>query len=327
VWSVAAGALLDPNIDRPLPFAGLSYLDFDVLGTGAQMSAFAAGPFLQAAVAVPSIGGPGLQLHASAFASLIRYNDRAFRAGRERYGENLRQRPLRASLTALRRLGERTRLRAGYELDALHLGRTDTTADAFVLPDSPVAHGLRLGLEWEQGGWSAVASTGIARRQRWRPWGGGGDFSARHQTYERAGLTLTRAVALSPSAVARVEAAVLAGRNLDRFSRFGFDAFESRLRGYPSAGVRFDRGAILRTAATASLRRGLRLDGFLDAALVRDPSEGSGAARHLGMGAAVEAALPARILLTADWGFGFGARDRDGHKGTHVFRLTALRIL
>jgi hypothetical protein len=30
---------------RPLPFVGLSYLDFDVLGTGGQMTALLAGPF------------------------------------------------------------------------------------------------------------------------------------------------------------------------------------------------------------------------------------------------------------------------------------------
>ena len=81
VWSVAAGTLFDPNIDRPLPFAGLSYLDFDVLGTGAQMTALLAGPFAQVALSVPSVGGPGLQVQASAFASLARYNDRSFRGG------------------------------------------------------------------------------------------------------------------------------------------------------------------------------------------------------------------------------------------------------
>src|SRR5207249_2817048 len=31
VRTIAAGVLVDPNIDHPLPFAGLSYLDFDFL--------------------------------------------------------------------------------------------------------------------------------------------------------------------------------------------------------------------------------------------------------------------------------------------------------
>ncbi|HUG54580.1 MAG TPA: hypothetical protein VMR21_13315 [Vicinamibacteria bacterium] len=327
VWSVAAGTLFDPNIDRPLPFAGLGYLDFDVLGTGAQASAFLAGPFVQAAVAVPSLGRPGLQLHASVFASLVRYNDRAYRGGRERYDENLHQRPLRASVAVLRRLGGRARLRAAYDVEATRLEPNDTTAEDFRAPVDPVAHGLRLGLEWEGGAWSASAWASASRRQRWREWGRPGDYSSAARTYQRAGLSLTRSVVLSPRAVARVEAGALAGRHLDRFSRFAFDAFENRLRGYPSAGVRFDRALLVRAASTWTAARGLRLDGFADAALVRDPTAAAGVQRHLGVGAAVEAALPGRILLTVDWGFGLDARDREGRRGTHVVRITAFKIL
>jgi hypothetical protein len=327
VWSVAAGALFDPNIDRPLPFAGLSYLDFDLLGTGAQMNAFLAGPFAQVAVSVPSVGGAGLQIQASAFASLARYNDRSFRAGVERYDENLRQRPLRASVAALRRLGSRLRLRAAYELDALDLEANDTTAADFRVPASPVAHGLRLGLEWERGAWSATAWGTAARRQRWREWGRPGDYAADARAYQRAGMTAARSFVLGPRAVARLEASALAGRDLDRFSRFTFDAFDNRLRGYPSAGVRFDRGLVLRTAATWAGGRGWRLDGFVDAAVVRDPAAGRGGQGHLGTGAAAEVALPGRILLDVDWGYGFQARDRDGRRGTHTVRVTAYKIV
>jgi len=327
VWSVAAGTLFDPNIDRPLPFAGLSYLDFDVLGTGAQMNAFLAGPFAQLALSVPSVGGPGLQVQASAFASLTRYNDRSFRSGIERYDENLRQRPLRASVAALRRLGPRTRLRAAYEVDAVRLEANDTTASDFRVPASPVAHGLRLGLEWERGAWSATAWGSAARRQRWREWGRPGDYAPEARAYEKAGLTLARSFVLGPRVVTRLEASALAGRDLDRFSRFSFDAFDNRLRGYPSAGVRFDRGLVLRTAGTWSARRGWRIDGFVDAAVVRDPTAGRASQGHLGTGAAAEVALPGRILLSVDWGFGFEARDREGRRGTHTVRLTAYKVL
>ena len=327
VWSVAAGTLFDPNIDRPLPFAGLSYLDFDVLGTGAQMTALLAGPFAQVAVSVPSVGGPGLQIQASAFASLARYNDRSFRAGLERYDENLRQRPFRASVAALRRLGPRVRLRAAYELDAVRLEANDTTAVDFRVPESPVAHGLRLGLEWERGAWSATVWGSAAGRQAWRAWGRPGDYAPDARTYQKAALTLARTFVFGRGAITRLEASALGGRDLDRFSRFTFDAFDNRLRGYPSAGVRFDRGGVLRTSATWEAARGLRLDGFVDAALVHDPLAERARQGHLGAGAAVEVALPGRILLNVDWGFGFEARDRDGGRGTHTVRVTAYKVL
>jgi hypothetical protein len=38
-------------------------------------------------------------------------------------------------------------------------------------------------------------------------------------------------------------------------------------------------------------------------------------------------ALPGRILLNVDWGFGFEAQGRDGHRGTHVVRVTAYKVL
>jgi hypothetical protein len=291
------------------------------------LNAFLAGPFAQVALSVPSVGGPGTQVQAWGFASLVPYNDRSFRGGLERYDENLRQRPLRASVALLRRTGARTRVRAAYDFEAVHLEANDTTAAGFVVPVSPVAHALRLGLEWERGAWSATAWGSAAARQEWRPWGRAGDYDPHDRTYERAGLTVSRSFAFSPTAVGRLEASGLAGRHLDRFSRFGFDAFDNRLRGYPSAGVRFDRGAVLRSAAVWSARKGLRLDGFVDAALVHDPMEGPASRGQLGMGAALEVALPGRVLLDVDWGYGFQARGRDGRPGTQVVRITAYRIL
>src|SRR5204863_160328 len=85
--------------------------------------------------------GRGLQLQAWAFASVARYNDRSFRGGQERYDENLSQRPARASVALVRRLGARSRMRMAYDLDAVKLDRNDTTAADFVVPVSPVARG------------------------------------------------------------------------------------------------------------------------------------------------------------------------------------------
>jgi hypothetical protein len=328
VRSIAAGVLVDPNISRPLPFAGLSYLDFDFLGTGAQVNAFAAGPFLQAAWTVPSLGGPDWRLHGSAFASLVRYHDRALRQGIERYEENLRQRPLRGALAVVRRLGAASRLRLGYELDALLLDAADTTSPEFRVPADVVSHGLRLGVEAERAGWTAAAWASAHRRPRWREWGlpGASEDAASARTYTRAGLTVGRAVVFSPRLVGRLEGGLLAGRRLDRFSRFTFDNFDSRLRGYPSAALRFDRGAVARSSLTWTLRPGLRADAFLDGARVRDPGYGRAPRGYVGFGAALEAALPGRALLVADWGYGAQGRDRDGGRGTHVLRVTAYKV-
>lgn len=328
VRTLAMGAILDPNISAPLPFAGVSYLDFDFLGTGAQVNAFFAVAFLQAAVAVPSLRGSRWQLHASAFATLAEYNDRSFREGIERYDENLRQRPARLSLALVRPLSPRLRARVGYELGYTWLGRSELTAPGFVAPVSPLVHALRLSLEGQRGPWTAGVWWSPARRHGWKPWGWGGEpaATAAQADFQRFGASVVRSFVVSPRALARLEAAWTAGTDLDRFSRYSFDAFENRLRGYPSAGLRFDRGAVVRSLATWNATPRLRLDAFADTAFAHDPGFGAGLRRYSGVGAGLEAPLPWRALLAAEWGYGFEGRDREGNRGTHVLRATVYKI-
>jgi undecaprenyl-diphosphatase len=328
VRTIAAGVLVDPNIDHPLPFAGLSYLDFDFLRTGAQVNAFFGGAFAQLAFAVPSLGGTRLQLHGAGFATLAEYNDRSFRNGVEIYGEDVRQRPARFAVGLLHPLGPRWRARLDYELAYTRYRRADFADPAFTPPASTPVHGVRLALEAQQGPWSAALWWGAARRQRWPEWGlaGNPEFRAGAIGFQRYGAELARSFVFSPRLVGRAELAWMAGRDLDRFSRFSFDGFDNRLRGYPSAGLRFDRGAVLRTATSWNAWRRLRVDAFLDGAFVRDPGFGASERGYLGAGAGLETALPKGLLLALEWGYGFQARDRDGNPGAHVLRATAYKI-
>lgn len=327
IWTAAAGLLIDPNISRPLPFAGLGYLDLDFLGTGSQVNAFAAGPFLQLAWSAPAPGRTLVQ--ARAFASLVEYNDRAFRDGLERYDENVRQRPASAAIDVIRPFGAGWRVRGSYELARPGLRRGPDTAAAFRTPASPTVHGLRLGVEGEVARWTLSAWGSAARRDTWTDWGfaDNDESDPDAKSYERAGVGAARSFVLSPRVAARVDVAAMAGRGLDRFSRFTFDGLENRLHGSPSAAVRFDRGAVLRSALSATATRAVRGDVFLDAAIVRDPAQGTGHRVFPGFGAAVELRLPWSTLVSAEWGYGPEARDREGQRGAHVVRITAYKIL
>ena len=53
VRTLAFGVIVDPNITRPLPFAGLSYLDFNLFGTGAQLNGFFGGTLRAAGLLGP----------------------------------------------------------------------------------------------------------------------------------------------------------------------------------------------------------------------------------------------------------------------------------
>lgn len=328
IVTLAGGLLIDPNISQPLPFAGVNYSDFDFLGAGAQVNAFFGGAYGQFAFSLPSIAGSRWQLSASGFAMLARYNDRAFRAGREHYEENLSQRPAHVTAGVFRTLDARTAGRVEYVFDYVALARGSSTAPAFVVPADQVVHSARLSLEREQGGWRVVGWWNPAWRAGWRAWGfpDAPESGTGQSTFQRAGLSASRPWVLSPRLLARVNAAWMIGSDLDRFSRYAFDSFENRLHGYPSASVRYDRGGVLRTTVVVQPGGRLRLDGFADVAVVRDRGFGRAYRTYPGVGAALEAPGPFGLLLGVEWGYGFEGLNANGRRGTQVMRLTAYKL-
>jgi hypothetical protein len=327
VLSLVFGVLDDPNISVPLPYAGLSFLDFDLLGRGIQFSGFFGGTYGQAAWAVPGVFRPGWQFTGRAFGIAASYNDRSFRDGLERYDENVLQRPAHVEASLVVPVTPRAQVRVGYELDYTAFRAGADTADDFRVPADAVVHGARLGLDVQRGAWSALAWWNPAWRQGWRRWGRpGGEGDRGGSTFQRYGVTVARSWAFSPGRVARVEGSWVDGHGLDRFSRYTVDGFDNRLRGYPSASLRYDRGAILRGVATWAPIGRVRLDGFADLAAVHDPGFGNGLEAYPGLGATAEIPLPARCLLAFEWGYGVEARTTDGRRGTHVVRLSGIKV-
>ena len=327
VRTVAVGVILDPNISQPLPFAGLSYIDFDLFGTGTQLNGFFGGTYGQVAIAVPSIGGTRWQLGGRAFGIVSSYNDRAFVDGREIYAANISQRPAHASVWLLRPVTARLTMRGGYELDYTAYGRVDSTAATFEVPPAQAAHALRVGVEGQWAGWSASAWWAGVRRAGWRRWGEpGSGYDNGQRDYQRVGALVSRSFVASPRVVGRTEAAVMTGHDLDRFSRYSFGSFDNRLRGYPSALVRYDAGGVWRNAVAWAPGRFLRLDGFGDVARVRDPGFGRGFRTYAGIGAAAEVPAPFGTLVAIEWGYGFQGIDSSGQRGTQVVRISGYKM-
>ena len=216
-------------------------------------------------------------------------------------------------------------MRTGYELDVTSFARASSTARAFRIPATSVVHGFVGALEAQRDAWTLQAWWNPSRRQGWRAWGRPGDYSPRHHDFQRYGVTVSRTVSLRPALASRVETAWMSGRDLDRFSRYSFNSFDNRLHGYPTASIRYDRGAVLRSVTSVG-RRGLRLDGVADLALVRDRGFGDAYRGYPGTGAAVELPGPLRSLVSLEWGYGFnGTRERGG-KGTQTIRVTGYRM-
>jgi hypothetical protein len=327
VRTVAAGLIIDPNISVPLPFAGLSYIDFNLFDTGAQLNAFFGGSYGQLAFSLPAFAAARWQIGGRAFGILSSFNDRSFRAGREIYDENVRQTPAHLSVWLLRPLTPRLAFRAGYEVDYTRLRAAPETSADFTVPADQLTHGVRAALEGQRAGWSGSLWWNGARRSGWREWGRGpDDFTPAHRDFQRFGLSLARSAVLTPRLVSRLELALASGRDLDRFSRYAFGTFDNRLRGYPSALVRYDRGGALRTAIAWTVNPRMRLDGFVDSAVVRDRGFGRSARNYTGIGAAIELPIPFAVLAALEWGYGIRGIRSDGSQGTHVIRVSAFKV-
>jgi hypothetical protein len=327
MYTAVGGVLIDPNISQPLPYAGLNYSDFDLFGTGSQVNAFFGGTYGQAAWSVPSLAGSRWQLSGTASAVLASYHDRAFVDGREIYAANLLQRPAHVDVRAMRQVSPRLAVGLGYDLTYTHFSRADTTAESFQVPASQWAHALRVEARAQRAGWSFVAWWSPAKRVGWKAWGapapGAPGAEGAEEDFSKWGGGATRTFLMARTLVGRLEAAWMDGRDLDRFSRYAFGTFESPLKGYPAASVRFDRGVIARSALAWNAARRVRLDAFLDAARVDDGSNGRG---YVGIGAAAEVPLPFGMLAAVEWGYGPQGTNTDGSRGTHVVRLTTFKI-
>ena len=146
----------------------------------------------------------------------------------------------------LRPLTPRITFRAGYELEYTRLRRAPETAPAFVVPADQVAHGARLAIEGQRGGWAASVWWNPVRRHGLARVGRRGRVRASpddNATTSATVSTVGRSTAVTPRLVTRVEGQAVGGNDLDRFSRYSFGTFDNRLHGYPSALVRYDRGA------------------------------------------------------------------------------------
>lgn len=325
VLTVAGGVTVDPNISVPLVFGGVSYLNFNLFGRGAQVDAFFGGLYARLAWAGPPLARSGWRLSGDLFGIAVSYNDRSFRSGIEQYNENISQRPLHFSAGIVGPLTRRWRLRIAYEMDYTHYERSDSTGQDFVVPPSTAVHASRFTLERQFGPWTFAGWWNGALRQRWTAWGPDA-LEPPVRRFNRFGVRLTRSFVWSPNMVGHAELAWMDGLKLDRFSRYAFGTFDNPLRGYPNAAVRYDRGFVFRSALSWTAATHLRVDGFADMGIVRDPGMASRLRGFPGIGLGLEAPLPFGLLAGVEWGYGFAARRSNGATGTQVVKVSAYKV-
>ncbi len=324
------GVLYDPGYDFPLPLGGLNYLDFEFLGKGNQLAVTFGGVLALVNLQRPNLIGKTVDGSLDLFAIAVPGSDRVYGVDGERSGERLRTLPFSTGANVGWRFAGFNRLVASYQFRFDKFSAEDTTAEDFGVPASTVTNGLGLSWEWKRHAYSFTAGWTGYRRARWVPWGGPDlaslDDDRAHRDYAKYSLSATKAFFTGVHKVS-INAAYYGGRDLDRFSQYQFGLFdEHRVRGVPSAGVRFAELGMLRGAYSFNLLDVYRVDLFLDQALGRDRRVDPGWDPVTGVGVAFSMRGPRNTMVRGDVGKSF-LPSRYRKPGSLVFQIQVLKPL
>jgi hypothetical protein len=343
------GVFYNESLPYPVPLIGVNYFDYDVGGRGLQANVFFAGALALGNLSDPDILGSRLDgsvnLALVAFPSGDRLTREDPRDGEVEEIEEEEVNVKTQSLTAGIGLpfGKFFKLRASGSFSFADYSRTDDTCDDMVLPvDTWILSGT-LGGEFRRRAWTISLEGSWSQRSSHEPWGlpdpvpdpsvcppppGGGtsvDFFEGGRNYLRYGGSVGKEFYLPLGQVVRAEVEALGGHDLDRFSKYAFGFFSSRLRGFSGAGVHFTDGVLGRVIYDFNLGEVVRFEAGIDHAEVKDRQLGEGFRSHTGIGLGGQFVGPWGLLIQLQWGYAL-ASDIDEFRGEHEVLLAILKL-
>ncbi|HEX7486302.1 MAG TPA: sigma-E factor regulatory protein RseB domain-containing protein [Vicinamibacterales bacterium] len=304
--ALAIGVTFDPSYDSPVPLFGIDYANFNFLNRGLQLGFLFSGVLGAGNLQKANIAGTKFDVSVDFFGIAVKSNDLVYDASGERPGERLLSR--KAS----------TGVNLGYQASAFqkitvsshveydqYLAEPDKTASDFIVPVStPTVEGA-VNYEYRRSGYSFLAGYGYFRRATWQTWGTGADFDPATRSFTKYSVALNKDFYFGTVNKIRLNASYYGGQREDRFSMYRFGLFdEARMRGVPSAGLRFSEVGMLRASYSFNVLNLYRLALFVDHARGRTPLE-SRWVPTTGIGAEVNFPGPKTTLWKLGVGKGF----------------------
>ena len=323
--ALAFGVTFDPSYDYPLPIVGINYLDFEFLGKDSQLAVLFGGVLALANLQRPKAIGDKVDLSVDLFAIAVAVNDQVFATGGEVRGARLRNRPFSTGLNLGYQLTSFQKLLFNYQFRYDAYSTDAKTSPSFTPPVDTVTNGFGLGYEYRRGGYSLTLGGAYYRRASWEPWGDGLDYSPEQRSYQKWTASLSKDFFFNTVHKVHLNLAYFGGQHLDRFSSYQFGMFDdNKMRGVPSAGVRFLELAMFRGAYSFNLFEQYRLDLFVDQALGRGPG-GDGLRESItGLGLGVNLKGPKGTMVRGEIGKSF-LPERYRGSGTVVGQILVLK--
>jgi hypothetical protein len=323
--ALAAGVIVDPSYDFPLPIVGINHLNFNFLGKDNQLAVLFGGVLVLGNVQRPKALGSKIDASVDLFAIAVPSNDQVFDSAGERKDQRLRNHPFSTGLNLGWQLSPFEKLTGSYQFRFDAFARADDTAPDFKPPVDTVTNGFGLGYELRRGGYVFQSTATFFRRGSWAPWGMPGDYDPADRSYYKYSFSLTKDFFFNAVHKVHLNAAYFGGKRLDRFSEYQFGLFEeNRIHGVPSSGVRLGELGMLRAGYSFNLFDIYGLDLFVDQAFGREGEDRWRSFTGLGLGFNFRG--PWGTLLRGELGKSFLPASYNG-AGSFVARITVLKPL
>ena len=353
----AAGVFYDQSLDYPIPLAGIDYFDFDFKKTGSQVNLFFAGALLQGSIQSPRFLGTRLDAGASVLGIAFTGNDNYYLGDRKLESDEVRTRSQSASVNLGIPLGNFFKIKLLGLWDYNQYGGGKNT-ESFVVPVDTSETGYGILGQFDRWGMTLQARLERHRRSRWEEWGEEPpedpleypqytavgtrliDYDPDQRSYSTAGALISKQFPLTGFQKLALRGEYLTGDNQDRFSKYTFGFFTTRVRGFSGSGVRFNRAVLASAGYSFNVAEVLRIEADLDWARVRDttlrdlpppfPSPSSvgciGCAQDFaGFGLSGNVMGPWSTLIRFDWGIAVKS-DIPGLAGQQEISLALLKF-
>ncbi len=339
----AVGVYRQQNLDYPvIPLLGIDYFSFDFKNSKNQVNFFFAGALLQASFQNPQVGLTRIDAGVSLFGVAFSVTDQYYVQGEKIDAVDVRQRAQDLSFNLGYPLGNFFKIKALASLDYVQFGHADDAADSFVVPSDTVELGFGLLGQFDRRGWTVQAQAEKYRRSSWEPWGDRNpsspavgslysEFDPANSSFLLYQAQISKQIILPYFQKVVLHVDFLSGSRLDRFSKYQFGFFDTRVRGFSGSGVRFDRGATATAGYEFNLGQVIRFGASVDWGRIRndDLSESDptleGYQRFTGVGLSGNFMGPWNTLFQFDYGIAVQS-DIPGLKGDQEFEIILFKF-
>ncbi len=273
--ALALGATFDPSYDYPVPLFGIDYANFNFLNRGLQFGFIFSGVLGAGNLQKANIAGTKFDFSVDFYGIAVNSNDQVYDEHGEQKGERLQSRRAIVGGNLGYQISDFQKVTLGAHVQWDQYSTSPkNTAPGFVVPITTPTTNPSVAYEYRRGGYSVTAAYNYFSRANWVSWGDGTGFDPNARTYTKYNIGLSKDFYFRTFSKVHLNAAYYGGQREDRFSMYRFGLFdETRMRGVPSAGVRFSEVAMLRAAYSINVLNIYRFAFYVDHARGRTPTQ------------------------------------------------------